>query len=337
MLGSIRRDPQPSPTVQLAMSLPTARNLHVKTEEIEGFRWVRLKKIEWKDETDRKRMWEAAERTTRTEGTVIDAVAAITYVTEDGETDNTTWTKRKREEMETNEGNGENVSTKLELELPSPKESADFDLNQEYQEGEQPTPEVLEPEVPEKIPLSRGKNASRMVLVSQFRPAVGKYVLEIPAGLVDERDIHGGAPAVAQTETGDQDVPSREHSAEKLVNEEKLELASKRAAERELYEETGLHGTAYAVSPVVYSDPGLSNASVRFVRIDVNTWGKQQHHSSELESARIKTHFVSVGQPLQDALRIAKGGQMELDARLYAFLAGIEEGLRIQGSTPLGD
>ncbi|KAJ9114310.1 hypothetical protein QFC22_005762 [Naganishia vaughanmartiniae] len=42
----------------------------------EGFKWVRLKKIDWEDETGKKRVWEAAERCTRAKSGV-DAVAII--------------------------------------------------------------------------------------------------------------------------------------------------------------------------------------------------------------------------------------------------------------------
>lgn len=314
-----------------------ARNVHVETQDTDGFRWVRLKKIQWKDETDTERTWEAAERTTRAEGTTVDAVAAITYVVDGEKQDVGTINKRKRDVREEKDERGKNVSTKLELELPSPMENVGIDLNQEYREGDQPTPKTVEKETTQNILHSKRKNARRMVLVSQFRPAVGKYVLELPAGLVDESDIQRNGPTEAQPNASVQDGPSEERIANETIDEAKLESACKKAAERELYEETGLHGTAHSVSPVVFSDPGLSNASVRFVRIDVESWGKQQQISSESEQSRITTHFVSASQPLQDAHQIAKGGNMEIDARLYAFLAGIEEGSQMKDMDRLED
>ncbi|KAI5451772.1 hypothetical protein NCC49_001419 [Naganishia albida] len=42
----------------------------------DGFKWTRLKKIDWEDETGRKRVWEAAERSTRGKAGV-DAVAIV--------------------------------------------------------------------------------------------------------------------------------------------------------------------------------------------------------------------------------------------------------------------
>ncbi|GHJ86918.1 hypothetical protein NliqN6_3320 [Naganishia liquefaciens] len=42
----------------------------------DGFKWTRLKKIDWEDETGKKRVWEAAERSTRGKSGV-DAVAII--------------------------------------------------------------------------------------------------------------------------------------------------------------------------------------------------------------------------------------------------------------------
>lgn len=326
-----------STTVQLAMPPAQARNVHVETLDADGFRWVRLKKIQWKDETDTERNWEAAERTTRAEGTTVDAVAAITYVVDGEKQDVGTINKRKRDVREEKDERGKNVSTKLELELPSPMENVGIDLNQEYREGDQPTPKTVEKETTQDMLQSKRKNARRMVLVSQFRPAVGKYVLELPAGLVDESDIQRNGPTEVQPNASVQDGPSEERIANETIDEAKLESACKKAAERELYEETGLHGTAHSVSPEVFSDPGLSNASVRFVRIDVESWGKQQQNSSESEQSRITTHFVSASQPLQDAHQIAKGGNMEIDARLYAFLAGIEEGSQMKDMDRLED
>lgn len=307
-----------------------ARNFHVETQDTDGFRWVRLKKIQWKDERERERTWEAAERTTRAVGAPVDAVAAITYVVEEEEQELETKNKRKRVEHDGKDDQEQVVSTKLELELPSPMESAGIDLNQEYREGDQSTSQTVEKEATQNMLQTKRKNARRMVLVSQFRPAVGKYVLELPAGLVDESDIQRDDPTAVRSNAGVQNGPSEESIADEAIDEEKLESACKKAAERELYEETGLHGTANTVSPVVYSDPGLSNASVRFVRIDVENWGKHQHNSSESERSRITTHFVSASHPLQEACKIAKGGNLEIDARLYAFLAGIEEGSQMK-------
>jgi len=71
-------------------------------------------------------------------------------------------------------------------------------------------------------------------VVKQFRPPLGKFTVEFPAGLVD------------QTET----VPE--------------------AALRELHEETGYIATVRDVSVVSASDPGLSAATLQLVTVDVD-------------------------------------------------------------------
>ncbi|CAM9931366.1 unnamed protein product, partial [Phaeothamnion confervicola] len=68
-----------------------------------------------------------------------------------------------------------------------------------------------------------------VIIVSQFRPPVASAVVESPAGLVD-----AGEDAAT-------------------------------AASRELREETGFSGTISFVSPIVPSDPGMSEANMRYV------------------------------------------------------------------------
>jgi len=83
--------------------------------------------------------------------------------------------------------------------------------------------------------LSATKDKPReTLLVSQFRPPVGKLTFEFPAGLIDEN------------ETAEQ------------------------AAVRELKEETGYFGVPRDTSPIIYSDPGLTNANMKLVVMDVD-------------------------------------------------------------------
>jgi ADP-ribose pyrophosphatase len=73
-----------------------------------------------------------------------------------------------------------------------------------------------------------------MLVIKQFRPPVGGYVLELPAGLIDPGE-----------------TPSQ-------------------AACRELYEECGYTATVSSVSPVVYNDPGITNANMMLAVVDVD-------------------------------------------------------------------
>ncbi|KAL4423506.1 hypothetical protein ABPG77_003639 [Micractinium sp. CCAP 211/92] len=81
--------------------------------------------------------------------------------------------------------------------------------------------------------LRRGKPALLPVL-KQYRPPIASYCLELPAGLVD----------------------AGETAAE--------------AAVRELREETGYCGRAVDVTPICASDPGMSNANMRYVVLEVD-------------------------------------------------------------------
>ncbi|EAU88437.2 phosphoribosyl-ATP diphosphatase [Coprinopsis cinerea okayama7 len=72
------------------------------------------------------------------------------------------------------------------------------------------------------------------VVIEQYRPPIDKYVVELPAGLIDE----GETP--------------------------------EQAAIRELKEETGYQSdTIVESSPVIVSDPGMTNANMKLVTISV--------------------------------------------------------------------
>jgi 8-oxo-dGTP pyrophosphatase MutT (NUDIX family) len=79
-----------------------------------------------------------------------------------------------------------------------------------------------------------GPRSGSVPFVIQFRPAVGRKTLELPAGLVDPQET--------------------------------CEVA----AVRELKEETGLIGTVVDVSPPLYLDPGMSGSAMRIVNLHVD-------------------------------------------------------------------
>ncbi|XP_075064748.1 ADP-sugar pyrophosphatase isoform X2 [Mixophyes fleayi] len=82
--------------------------------------------------------------------------------------------------------------------------------------------------------LQRTLHYECMVLIKQFRPPLGCYCLEFPAGLIDDN------------ETVEQ------------------------AALRELEEETGYKGEVMECSPVSCLDPGLSNCTTYVVTVHIN-------------------------------------------------------------------
>lgn len=183
------------------------------------FKWLRLNKISWIDEKNRKRQWESAERTTRKDE--VDGVAIIAKL-----------------------------------------------------EGEETEP--------------------ALILVSQFRPPTHSKVLELPAGLVDEGEDAG------------------------------------KAAVRELKEECGYVGTVEKISPVVFADPGMSNANMKyaFLKIDLNDPRNQTPVSEQEDGECIQTHKVPLSK-LMEALSNPKeffGQEFVVDARLFGFAQGFALG-----------
>jgi ADP-ribose pyrophosphatase len=76
--------------------------------------------------------------------------------------------------------------------------------------------------------------SNRLVLIRQFRPPVDNYVIEFPAGLIDEGED------------------------------------AKISALRELKEETGYKGKIIRVTNPVYSSPGLTDETVTIVFVDID-------------------------------------------------------------------
>ncbi|KAI1888051.1 hypothetical protein AGOR_G00181070 [Albula goreensis] len=82
--------------------------------------------------------------------------------------------------------------------------------------------------------LKRTLHKDCVVMVKQFRPPMGCFTLEFPAGLIDEDET------------------------------------AEAAALRELKEETGYKGEVVGVTPVTCLDPGLSNCTTKIVMVNIN-------------------------------------------------------------------
>ncbi|KAF8831571.1 hypothetical protein HHX47_DHR1000555 [Lentinula edodes] len=88
-----------------------------------------------------------------------------------------------------------------------------------------------------------------IVVVEQYRPPIGKFIVELPAGLIDE----GETP--------------------------------EQAAIRELEEETGYKAdSVIESSPILVSDPGMTNANMKLVVLNVTLEDKLETPDQKLES-----------------------------------------------------
>lgn len=129
------------------------------------------------------------------------------------------------------------------------------------------------------------------VFVSQFRPPIGHYCLEMVAGLVD----------------GDESTTS--------------------AALRELREETGLVGDCKSVniSPIGVNDPGLTDANMQLVTVRVDmTLPENKNAKQQLDEGEdIALHTVELDSLLTSLQQFEKQG-FAIDARLLHFATGLE-------------
>lgn len=139
------------------------------------------------------------------------------------------------------------------------------------------------------VAKTRGKD-SQILLIKQFRPPLGKYCLEMPAGLIDEGET----------------VES--------------------AALRELKEETGYTAHIVSMSPIVFNDPGITNANMMLcicdidLDLDANKNVQQDCHDGE----DIETLWA----PHQDLLEFLlqkRDESTEIDARLLMYAMGFHQ------------
>ncbi|KAJ3127037.1 hypothetical protein HK101_005638, partial [Irineochytrium annulatum] len=117
------------------------------------------------------------------------------------------------------------------------------------------------------VPIVMNGNAPKQtILVTQFRPPVGKPIVEFPAGLVDA----GETP--------------------------------EQAAMRELKEETGYNGSVFSSSMTMFCDPGMSNANLKLVvlKVDLADPVNQNVKQSLEDGEFIERHMVPLGSLLKE-------------------------------------
>ena len=127
------------------------------------------------------------------------------------------------------------------------------------------------------------------MIVIQYRPPLDAYTVEWPAGLVDAGE-----------------------SAES-------------AAVREFKEETGYDCKVVSVSPVQAADPGMSDANMQMVMVEVQLDGDEPPPEQRLEDGE---HITRVVVPLRELyqrlVEYSATERMVVAAKLFHFAAGME-------------
>jgi 8-oxo-dGDP phosphatase len=126
----------------------------------------------------------------------------------------------------------------------------------------------------------------RIALVYQYRPAVGKHLWELPAGLID---VEGEA----------------------LVD----------AAARELAEEADILAARWDLLAEVNTSPGCSNEKIRlFLARELSSVPDGERHTRTHEEAELEVRWV----PLDDAVSMALSGEITNAACLIGVLGAAQ-------------
>ena len=136
--------------------------------------------------------------------------------------------------------------------------------------------------------LARIVPDDQFLFVRQFRPPVGRLMLEFPAGLIDP----GETP--------------------------------EQTAVRELYEETGFSGRVLAVSRPGFSSPGLTGEAITMVTMEIDgdacRGRKIAPHPEDSESIEV---FMVDRRRLSGFVAEQEAAGVGIDTKIYAFLAGL--------------
>ncbi|KIJ99558.1 hypothetical protein K443DRAFT_679821 [Laccaria amethystina LaAM-08-1] len=128
-----------------------------------------------------------------------------------------------------------------------------------------------------------------IVIIEQYRPPINKFVIELPAGLLDE----GETP--------------------------------EEAAFRELEEETGYKAhKVLEVSPVIVSDPGMTNANMKLVTLEVLLDNSLELPEQKLEKGEFIISRVVELAKLSEELKDYDKKGFVVDARLSHFASGYQ-------------
>lgn len=132
------------------------------------------------------------------------------------------------------------------------------------------------------------------VVIEQYRPPIDRSIIELPAGLIDE-----GETAEA-------------------------------AAIRELEEETGFKANkVLESSPVIVSDPGMTNANLKLVVVSVSLDDKMETPVAKPTVGEFITVRVVELAKLNDELKAYNEKGFVVDSKLFHLISGFDMAQRI--------
>ncbi|KAI0272525.1 NUDIX hydrolase domain-like protein [Gloeopeniophorella convolvens] len=133
------------------------------------------------------------------------------------------------------------------------------------------------------------------VIIEQYRPPIGKFIVELPAGLIDE----GETP--------------------------------EQAAIRELREETGYQAQGVLdASALLATDPGMTTANMKLVILDVPLDGDMESPDQHLEDGEAIVRRAVEVKNLYRELKEYEKKHFVVDARLSHFAAGFDLAERLR-------
>ncbi|XP_009212238.1 ADP-sugar pyrophosphatase isoform X2 [Papio anubis] len=135
--------------------------------------------------------------------------------------------------------------------------------------------------------LQRTLHYECIVLVKQFRPPMGGYCIEFPAGLIDD----GETPEAA--------------------------------ALRELEEETGYKGDVAECSPAVCMDPGLSNCTTHIVTVTING-DDAENARPKPKPEFVEVISLPKNDLLQRLHALVAEEHLTVDARVYSYALALK-------------
>ncbi|XP_076010021.1 ADP-sugar pyrophosphatase [Genypterus blacodes] len=139
--------------------------------------------------------------------------------------------------------------------------------------------------------LKRTLHKDCVVMVKQFRPPMGCFTLEFPAGLIDEGE------------------------------------SAEAAALRELKEETGYKGEVVGVTPVTCLDPGLSNCTTQIVLVNIN--GDEMENVNPTQQLGDGEFVEVILLPLNEFQtkidELLKKQKIVVDSKAYIFAMGMAQ------------